>query len=99
MAYPIANSSFLPSIADAPFLPPKLKDMPIFNPGTSCYECDDGTVRTMTEAEAINYPGSCKVVDAGRCSGAVSAPAPVAGYITGYPVLNMGRGLGIARVS
>jgi hypothetical protein len=102
MAFPVINSPFLPSVADAPFLPPKLKDMPVSNPGVSCYECEDGIARYMTEAQAINMGISCKVVDPARCSGYVAPSAPmVVGYpVLGYPVMNMGRGnvMGIARV-
>ncbi len=76
MAYPVVNSPFLPSIADAPFLPPKLKEMPIFNPGTNVYQCEDGSTRVMTEAEAINAGMSCKVVKAMGQAGAQSAPSP-----------------------
>lgn len=95
MAYPVINSPFLPSIADAPFLPPKLKDMPVFNAGTSCYECEDGVTRTMTEAQAINMGISCKVVDPSRC-----APPPAPGYptVVGFPVMNIGRTMGMARI-
>ncbi len=100
MAYPVINSPFLPSVADAPFLPPKLKDMAVTNPGVNCYECDDGTVRNMSEAQAINLGAagiSCKVVDASRCGTPPPFSAP--GVVTGYPVLNMGRQLGMARIS
>lgn len=97
MAFPVVNSPFLPSTADAPFLSPKLKDMPVFNPGVSCYECEDGTLAYMNEAQAINMGISCKAVDPARCAGAVRPPAPA---VVGYPVLNIGRGnvMGIARV-
>lgn len=63
MAWPIINSPFLPSIADVPALPPKLKEMPVFNPGVSTYICEDGVTRVMTEEQAINLGISCKVVD------------------------------------
>lgn len=96
MAFPVMNSPFLPSIADAPFLPPKLKDMPIFNPGVRCYECEDGTVRYMSENEAINMGISCKAIDPARCS--APPPAPSATVLS-YPILNMGQSLGMARIS
>ena len=80
-----------------PFLPPKLKDMPVFNPGVSCYECEDGSVRQMTEAQAINMGISCKVVDSSRCG--VPPPFTTPGIAVGYPVLNGGRKLGMARIS
>jgi hypothetical protein len=79
MAYPVANSPMFPSVNDAPFLPPKLKDMPVFNPGSRFYQCDDGSTRWMTEAEAINAGMSCRVI---------SAPA-MAGR--GFPVRNLGQ--------
>lgn len=81
MAIPVSNSSFLPSVADAPFLPPKLKEMPIFNPGTHYYQCEDGVVRLLTENEAINMGISCKAI----------APAGVPAILSGprYPVLNL----------
>jgi hypothetical protein len=100
MAYPIINSPFLPSIADVPALPPKLKDMAITNPGVSCYECDDGTVRQLSEAEAINLGAagiSCKVADASRCG--TPPPFTTPGFVAGYSVLNLGRTLGMARIS
>lgn len=97
MAFPVMNSPFLPSIADAPFLPPKLKDMPVTNPGVHCYECEDGSVRRMSENEAINAGISCKVVDDSRC--AVPAAAPGYPMVVGFPVMNMaGNALGIARI-
>lgn len=54
MAYPVVNSPMFPSVADAGFLPPKLRDMPIFNPGANRYRCPDGQVRILTENQAIN---------------------------------------------
>lgn len=62
MAYPVINSPTFPSVADAPFLPPKVKDMAIFNPGTHTYLCEDGITRVLTENEAINMGMSCKVI-------------------------------------
>lgn len=97
MAFPVMNSPFLPSIADAPFMPPKLKDMPVFNPGVRCYECEDGSVQYLSENEAINRGISCKVVDPSRCEGAARPAAPV--IVGSYPVLNMGRTVGMARIS
>lgn len=96
MAYPVINSPTFPSVADAPFLPPKLHEMPVFNPGVRCYECEDGVTRYMTEAEAINTGISCKAVDASRCS-----PPPAPGYpmVVGFPVVNLGRTMGMARIS
>lgn len=66
MAYPIINSPTFPSTADIPSLPPKLDQMPIFNPGTHTYVCEDGVTRVLTEEQAINFGASgisCKVVD------------------------------------
>lgn len=63
MAYPVINSPMFPSTADAPFLPPKLKDMPIFNPGTRYYQCEDGVVRLLTENQAINLGISCRAIE------------------------------------
>src|SRR6266404_7387297 len=62
MAFPVINSPTFPSINDAPFLPPKLKDMPIFNPGRRTYRCEDGVTRFLTEQEAINLGISCSAV-------------------------------------
>lgn len=82
MAYPVVNSPFLPSVADAPFLPPKLREMPIFNPGVHTYRCEDGSIRTMTEEEAINVGMSCKAMRGmGQASpaggvGSQGAPSP-----------------------
>lgn len=78
MAYPIANSAFLPSTADAPFLPPKLNEMPVFNPGSRFYQCEDGSTRWMTQEEAINR-GGCKVVEGSQMNP------------NRFPVLNMGQ--------
>ncbi len=63
MALPIINSPFLPSVADVPAFPPKLKDMPIMNPGTHTYLCEDGITRVMTEEQAINLGINCRVAD------------------------------------
>lgn len=79
MAYPVINSPMFPSVADAPFLPPKLKEMPVFNPGSRFYSCEDGSTRWMTENEAINAGMSCKVI---------SAPSLAGG---GFPVRNLGH--------
>lgn len=63
MAFPVMNSPTFPSIADASFMPPKLEDMPIVNPGPRYYRCADGVTRLLTEDQAINLPG-CSVVEA-----------------------------------
>lgn len=96
MAYPVINSPMFPSVADAPFLPPKLKEMPVFNPGVRCYECEDGVTRYMTEAQAINMGISCKAVDPSRCS-----PPAAPGYpmVVGFPVVNLSGTIGMARIS
>jgi hypothetical protein len=69
MAFPVINSPTFPSVSDAPFLPPKLKDMPIFNPGVNYYVCEDGVTRILTEEQAINMGISCKVVRRSVLSG------------------------------
>lgn len=71
MAFPVINSPTFPSIADAPFLPPKLKDMPIFNPGRRYYRCEDGITRLLTEAEAINLGISCSAIEGGSLMGGI----------------------------
>lgn len=65
MAYPIINSPMFPSVADVPALPPTLEQMPVFNPGTRAYLCEDGATRLLTEEQAINLAAggmSCRVV-------------------------------------
>jgi hypothetical protein len=82
MAYPVVNSPMFPSVADAGFLPPKLRDMPIFNPGTRRYRCPDGQVRMLTENQAIN--GNCVLDEGGYLMGQAS-PAPSGGAGTPSP--------------
>lgn len=82
MAIPIVNSPMFPSVADAGFLPPKLRDMPIFNPGVHRYRCPDGLVRMLTEEQAIN--GNC-VLDEGSYLMGQASPAPSGGAGTPMP--------------
>lgn len=69
MAFPILNSPTFPSVADVPGLPPKFGQMPIMNPGTHTYLCEDGITRVLTEEQAINLGISCRAIEDG-------APAP-----------------------
>lgn len=88
-AIPVAGSPFLPSLADVPGLPPKLDEMPIFNPGTRCYVCEDGQHRVLTQAQAINLGMSCRAVDPEECS-AVPRGTWGVPMVAGFPVMNAG---------
>ncbi len=81
MAFPILNSPTFPSVADVPGLPPKFGQMPIMNPGTHTYLCEDGITRVLTEEQAINLGISCKAIDE-----EVVVPA-VPSYVTTGPIL------------
>lgn len=71
MAWPLINSPSFPSTADIPGLPPKLREMPIVNPGTRTYLCEDGVTRVLTEEQALNLGISCRAVGP-----ALSGPLP-----------------------
>lgn len=69
MAYPIANSPMFPSTADAPFLPPKLEEMPVANEGLRYYRCEDGITRLMTQEQAERLGISCEALVPGVFGG------------------------------
>lgn len=77
MAWPIMNSPTFPSTADVPGLPPKLNEMPIVNPGTRTYLCEDGVTRVLTEEQALNLGISCRAIGPALAGGqALSGPLP-----------------------
>lgn len=90
MAYPIANSPMFPSVADAPFLPPKLDEMPVFNEGLRYYRCEDGVTRLLTQEQAINLGISCEALK----------PAVFGGWLAGarYKAVTLGDRRVVRRI-
>lgn len=90
MAYPIANSPTFPSVADAPFLPPKLKEMSIENEGLRYYRCEDGVTRLMTREQAERLGISCEALQ----------PAVFGGWLAGarYKAVTLGDRRVVRRI-